>query len=152
MCVLKIFIPFSHSIWTITFRGKNEHIQFGFVLFSCVRSVRALQLGDRHGDSELAAGVVRVLRPQGAGSFGAGEHRLPGGGEETHTEPAADERQTQHHPSNPEGFDGDGAAEAARRESARGRPGGDPQLWRAGCLQQRGSSGDLGDYQLRRIR
>ena len=93
-----------------------------------MRPLRALQLGGRDGHAELAPGVVRVLRPQSAGPGGAGEHRLLGGGEETHTEPAADERQTQHHASHPQGGDGDGAQEAARRESARGRPGGDPQL------------------------
>lgn len=127
VCVFNIPHPpfYSQSIWTVI--SKNEHTQSGFV-FSCVPSLRALQLGDRDRDSELAPGVVRVMRHQSTRSVGADEHRLLGGGEETYTEPASDERQTQHHPSHPESCDGDGAAEAARRESARGRPGGDPQL------------------------
>lgn len=126
--VFNIFSFVFSSVWTVTSTSQNERTQRSFVLFPCVRSLRALLLGDRDRDSELGPGVVRVLRPQGVGSVGAGEHRLLGGGEETHTEPAADERQTQHHPSHPEGCDGDGSEEAARRESARGRPGGDPQL------------------------
>lgn len=93
-----------------------------------MHSVRALQLGHRDRESELAPRVVRVLRTQGAGSVGAGERGLLGGGEEAHTEQVADEGQTQHHPSHPEGCDGDSSEEVARRQSAGGRPGGDPQL------------------------
>jgi len=107
---------------------KYELVQSGIVVFSCVRSLHALLLGDRDRDSSSASGVVRFLRSSDTGSVGAGEDRLRRGGEEAHIEQAADERQTEHHPSHPEGCDGDSATEAARGQSAGGRPGGDPQL------------------------
>lgn len=105
----------------------------------------------RGGGAHGVPGHLRVLRRRrSAGGAGvrAARRGLLRGGEEAHLKQAADAGEAQHHAPGPQGGHGDSPAEAARREAARGREGGDPQPGRASD-EQRGAGGEFGDHQLR---
>lgn len=130
---------------------EDEKLDVRSALFSVLPRLHPLHTGTGHRSPEHQP-ELRVLRAQPDGWTHARGRGVPGGGEETHSEPVTDEGQTQHHPPRPEGGDGDRAQEAPRREGARGREGGDPQPGRTRRVRERGGGGDVGDHQLRRDR